>query len=207
MIRQLKDFIELVGDKQNRFAFLLQALNDLIELQNFVLRQCGGRFIENHYLGLKGKRTGNGHHMALGDAQGFQRGARIDLHLKAGEDRLRPTVHFWPVELFEKAFIQVLADKNILSHRQLIEQHRFLMNRGDADFMRRFRRRELNRNSLVEDFPLIRLIDAGHDFDQRGLPRAVFAHQRGHFAWPEIELHVLKGAHAGEYLGDPMKLQ
>ena len=37
VVRQLKDFIKLVRDKQNRFAFLLQALNDLIKLQNFVL--------------------------------------------------------------------------------------------------------------------------------------------------------------------------
>ena len=37
VVCQLENLIELMRDKKNRFAVLLQALNDLIKLQNFML--------------------------------------------------------------------------------------------------------------------------------------------------------------------------
>ena len=102
--------------------------------------------------------------------------------------------------------MKVLTDKNILGDREFIKQHGFLVNGGDAHFMRRLRRREMNGDRFIENFALVGLVNAGHHFDQRRLARAVFAYKRRHFAGPQRKLHVLKSTHAGEHLGDARKL-
>ncbi|MNY15696.1 hypothetical protein D3C86_1489230 [compost metagenome] len=207
VVRQLKNLVEFVRDKQDRFPVLLEALNDLIKLEDFVLRQGGGGLVEDHHLCLKRQGAGNGDHMALGDAQSFKCRSWVDLHLEAREDLLRPAVHLGPVELFEQALMQVLADKNVFGHRQLIEQHGFLMNRGYPDLVRRFRRREMNGDRFIKDFALFGLVNPGHHFDQRRFACAVFTNKGGNFAGPKLKLHVLKGAHTRENLGDALELQ
>ena len=171
-----------------------------------MLRQRRRGFVEDHHLRLKRQRAGNRHHVTLGDAQGFQRCARVDLHLKAGENSLRPAVHFRPVELFQEAFVKVLTNKDIFGDREFIKQDGFLVYGGDTHFMRRLRRWKVNGDRLVENFALVGLVYAGHHFDQRRLARAVFADKRRHFAGPQRKLHVLKSTYAGEHLGDARKL-
>ena len=100
IIGQLEDFIELMRDKQDRFAVLLQTLNDVIKLQDFMLGEGGGRLIEDHHLGVESQRPGNRHHVPLGDAEGFQRGPRVDLDFQPGEDLAGSAVHRRPVERF-----------------------------------------------------------------------------------------------------------
>ena len=63
-----EDLVEFVRDKQNRFTLLFQAFDNLIKLNDFMLRQGGGGFVENDHLRIKRQRTGDGHHMALRDA-------------------------------------------------------------------------------------------------------------------------------------------
>ena len=116
-------------------------------------------------------------------------------------------MHRRPVERFEQSLIQILADENVFADREFVKQHGFLVNGGDPHLVRRFRRRQMNGDRFIEDLPLFGLINTGHDFDQRGFPRAVFADEGGHFAGPEIKLHVLKGAHTGKNLGDPLQRQ
>lgn len=53
IIGQLEDFIELMRDKQDRFAVLLQTLNDVIKLEDFMLGKRGGRLIEDHHRASK----------------------------------------------------------------------------------------------------------------------------------------------------------
>ena len=71
IVGQLENFIELMRDKQDRFAVLLQTLNDVIKLQDFMLGKRGGRLIEDHRLGVESQRPGNRHHVPLGDAERF----------------------------------------------------------------------------------------------------------------------------------------
>ena len=54
--------------------------------------------------------------------------------------------------------------------------------------------------------PLSAREDAGQDLDQRRFAGAVVAEQPQHFAFAEIEAHVLDGVHAAEGLHDVAKL-
>ena len=175
IIGQLEDFIELMRDKQDRFAVLLQTLNDVIKLQDFMLGKRGGRLIEDHHLGVESQRPGNRHHVTLGDAEGFQRGSRVDLDFQPGEDLVGSAVHRRPVERFQQSLIQILADENVFADREFVKQHGFLVNGGDPYLMRRLRRWQMNGDRFIEDLALFGLINTGHHFDQRGFPRAVFA--------------------------------
>ena len=139
--------------------------------------------------------------MALSNAEGFERGARVNLHFEASEDFLRLLVHGGPVELLEEAAVNIVADENIFGDGQFIEQHRFLVNRCDTDFVRRFRVRQRNRYRFIKQFAFFRLINPGHDFDQRGFTRAIFTDQRRDFARPQIQMNVFEGAYAGENFG------
>ncbi len=105
-----------------------------------MLGERGSRLVEDHYLRIKGEGACNGDHVALGDAQGFQGRMGIDLHFEASEDIPGFLVHGGPVELFQKALIEVLTDKNVLRYRQLIKQHGLLVDRRNAHPMGGFRR-------------------------------------------------------------------
>jgi hypothetical protein len=76
--------------------------------------------------------------MTLGDAQGFQRGARVNLHFQAGEN-IRAFGAWQASRAFSAGLYRVLTDENILGDRQFVEQHGFLVNGGDPHLVRRFR--------------------------------------------------------------------
>jgi hypothetical protein len=50
-------------------------------------------------------------------------------------------------------------------------------------------------------------VDAGNDFHQRGLARAVLAHQGMHGARAQLEADVVECDHAREALADSVDLQ
>jgi len=51
---------------------------------------------------------------------------------------------------------------------------------------------------------VVRGVVAGEHAQQRGLPGAVLAHEREHFAGAEVEGDLVEGRHAGESLADPL---
>ena len=78
-----------------------------------MLGKRGGRLIEDHHLGVESQRPGNRHHVTLGDAEGFQRGSRVDLDFQPGEDLVAlrciagqssvfssPLYRYWPTKMF-----------------------------------------------------------------------------------------------------------
>ena len=95
-----------------------------------------------------------------------------------------------------------MAEEYVFGHRQIIEQDRFLMNGGNARLAGVMRGRKGHRCAADADFAFVRLVNAGHDFDQRGLARTIFADQRSDLAGIELERDIVQRPHAGETLGD-----
>ena len=186
-----ENLVELVRDKQDSFTLAFQAFNNLIKLNNFMLRQRGGRFIENNHLGIKRQRTGNRHHMTLRDTQVFQGGVRVNVHFQTRQNIACLLMHCRPVQAFKQPAIDVMADKNILGDGKLVEQHGFLMNGGNANFVCGFGIWQFDWNRFITQFAFFRLINAGHDFHQRRFSRAVFANQGGYFSRIQIHVNVI----------------
>ena len=61
---------------------------------------------------------------------------------------------------------------------------------------------ELHRQAVKHQTSGIRLIDAGHDLDERRLSCAVLAHQRVDLAGPDLERDIVERTDAREALAD-----
>ena len=77
----------------------------------------------------------------------------------------------------------------------------FLVDCRDARFMRSGR---ISTQSLSPDadFAAVRCIESGHQFDERGLARAVLPDQRVNLAGPHLERDIIEREHARKGLGD-----
>ena len=73
-----------------------------------MLGKRGGRLIEDHHLGVESQRPGNRHHVTLGDAEGFQRGSRVDLDFQPGLKTLDwPAMHRRANEILTRLEVQI----------------------------------------------------------------------------------------------------
>ena len=72
-----------------------------------------------------------------------------------------------------------MADEDVLGDRQVGEDHRLLVDGGDAEALRVLRGLAgRDRRPVDADLAAVLLLDAGHDLDQRRLAGAVLAEQR-----------------------------
>ena len=104
-------------------------------------------------------------------ASSSARGLRVAS--RASRSRPKRLRGAWPMKMFSAT-------------RQLVEQHRFLVDRGDAGragVVRRWRR--CTGCAVERMLARVGLVDAGQDLDQRRLAGAVLADQRRHLAGVE----------------------
>lgn len=95
-----------------------------------------------------------------------------------------------------------MADEDILGHGQFVEEHGFLMDRGDAGMTRRLRGGKARLDPVDEDLALVRLVDPGQGLHDGRFPGPVLADQRGDLARVKVDLHPIQRPHAGECLDD-----
>src|ERR1700733_15707353 len=75
------------------------------------------------------------------------------------------------------AMARRVAEKDILGHRQVIEEPRLLVDGGNPLCKSVMGRRERNGMAIKQDGALRWLHDAGHDLDERRFPCAVLANE------------------------------
>ena len=94
-----------------------------------------------------------------------------------------------------------MLEQDILADRKARDEIALLMHGADRGGERLTRGSELRRQAVKHEPPGIGLIDPGHDLDERGLSRAVFAHQRMDLASPYLERHIIERPDAREVFG------
>src|SRR5262249_3398616 len=77
----------------------------------------------------------------------------------------------------------------------------------DAEMTGGQRRRRMHELAVEMHFPRVRRVDAGENFAERALARAVLTHQRMATAPFHCEAHAIQREHAGEPLRDPVEFQ
>jgi hypothetical protein len=87
------------------------------------------------------------------------------------------------------------------------KEQRLLIDGGDAVALRFRRAGHRDRRPGKQDLAMIRLIDAGHDLDQRRLAGAVLAEQRVDLAGMERERDVIQRLRGAEPLGDAAQFE
>src|ERR1700730_686773 len=119
-----------------------------------------------------------------------------------GEQRRGVVVELVVVEQKTERALRLAADEDVLRHGQVVHQLQFLMNDADAGLLRLARVGGIHAGAVVADLAGILTVDAGENLHQRGLARAVLAHQRVDLAGHQIEPSAGERAHAGGRLAD-----
>ena len=106
-----------------------------------------------------------------------------------------------------EAVLGFTGDPHVLSHRHVRHKVEFLVDHGDALAQGIDGRFEGDGLAFESDLAFVRRVDAGNDLHQRGLARAVLAHQSVHRAGAQREANVVQSNNTGKALKDPMNFQ
>ena len=207
LVGDVGDLVELVGDDDHRHALLLEAQHQIQQRLRILLVQRGGGLVQDQQLRLLGQGLGDLDQLLLAGADG------LDLHLAA----LRQAHHLQvlvrlgvggvPVDSVLVA--DLIAQVHVLTDGHLRNQRQLLVDDDDAQLLGILDVRELADLAVVDDVALVGAVgvDAAEHVHQRGLARAVFAHQRVDLALLHLEVDVVEGFHTWEGLGDVFHFQ
>ena len=140
------DLIELVADEQDRLALAASGIRSSRNSSSISLwRECRGRLVHDDDLRVDRHGARDRHEMLAGDAEILQPRVCVDL---CGRSSPAPRARWraWCVQsIGAEAGARRVAEEDVLSDGQVVEQHRLLMDRSDALFERRMRAREADR--------------------------------------------------------------
>ena len=117
-----------------------------------------------------------------------RRGRPADPGRRAGADPPALRVHRPTVEPGQAAAGPAfVAQENVAGDVEVRREHQLLMDQRDAESLGVGDAAEDDGLAVDEQFPCVRLISAAEDLHQRAFARAVFAHEREHFAGSELK--------------------
>ena len=102
---------------------------------------------------------------------------------------------------------RVKTERDVLQHRQRLEQREMLENHADAEAARGAGIGDSDRRAVEQNLAFVRRLDAVNHLDEGRLAGAVLAEQRVNLARLDFEMDVVVGAHAGKRLADADQLQ
>ena len=155
---------------------------------------------------MKADRLGDLDHLLLGDGQLAHHAGGIQTDAQIVEQRLRHARHLAVIDQ-AKRVLGFAPDPDVLGHRHRVHQVQFLMDHGDAGIQRIQRRADIELAPGETHLAPVGVIDAGDDLHQRGLARAVLAHQCVDRAGADLELNIIQRHDAGEFLADVIHLK
>ena len=101
-----------------------------------------------------------------------------------------------------RAIARRVAEKDVLSHRQIVKEHRLLVDGGNPLCESVMSRRERHRAAIKHEGAIRWLQDARHDLDERRFPCAVLANHSDDLARKEIQADAAQRAYAGKAFAD-----
>ena len=183
------DFVQLVGNENNRVPVGAEFLQLYEQLVSFLRRQYGGRLVENQDVGAAVQGFQDFHFLldADGDFLHFRRHVNVKIVLLGNAAGLLHGLF----HVDEKSVFRLRAQYDILRDRQRRHQHKVLMYHADtlADGVHgRFNCRLL---SVEDNLPGIGGFNAEQDFHQRGFSRAVFPQKGVNLAFFQGQTDIL----------------
>ena len=173
------DLLELVADEKDGLAVALQQLDDTEKLLDFLQRESRGRLVHNDDPRVDGQRPGDRDQMLAGHSEIAQPSIDVEMADANLAQRLARLARCRSPVDPAPAIAWRVAEKDVLSHRQIIEEHRLLMDGGNPSCECVMSRRESHGAAIKQQGALRWLQDAGHDLDERRFPCAVLADE-GH---------------------------
>ena len=193
-----------MADEEDRHALVAEVFDQLEELHDLVRGQRRRRLVHDEHANIQRNRLGDLDRLLGGKRQPARRAAHVEGDAEGGEDLLGLTEHLPPIGDRAAA---LMADEDVFGHVEIGEEERLLVDRGDAVALRLGRAADRDRLAGQEDLATVRLIDAGHDLDQRRLARAVLAEKRVHLAGVKGQRDRLERLGRGKTLGNVANFQ
>ena len=195
------DFVELVGDVEDRAAARGEAPQRLEELGDLLRRQHRGRLVHDQELRVQQQRTDDLDPLPLADRERRDRAVGIERQPVLRQHRADALLELGVGEF------RVEAERDVLEHGQRLEQREVLEDHADPDGARGLGARDVDGEAVEADLARVRLLDAVDHLDQRRLAGAVLAEKRVDLARANREAHPVVGEDAREGLGDLPELQ
>ena len=171
--------------------------------RGFLQGQRGGRLVEHQHLDVAGQRLDDLDHLLVAHREAADLGAGLEVHLEQVQQLLRPPVHRSLVDQAEGTE-RLLVGEDVFRHRQVGHQAELLEHHADARLLALMGVVKRNLTAVEEDPARVGSVGAGQDVDQRGLARAVLAHQRQDLPVRHVQRHVGECLDAGEGLRDAL---
>ena len=200
------NFIESVGDVDNRHTLLAQLPDFLHQTFHFPLAQDCGRLVKNDDLWFQIYYPGDVDHLPDRSTVFLHRPGHINIHPKAVQQFLRHRFHLFDIEELCAFLFQLMVYKDIPRHTQIRNQHQLLMNclnSHPGSFQGACQMAFLAVNIYLARG---RLICAENGFDQRGFPCAVFTAESMNFTSVKRNIDIRQSMYARETFVDMLQL-
>ena len=200
-VAELKEFFQLVRDKQDGHALGLQAPDGFHQLCDLLFAQRGGGFVHDDQLGVQGNSLGDLHHLLLADAQLAAFHFYIDLGVTQSLEGLGGLpVHSGIVQ--KQTLFHGAPHENIIRNRQLLDNVQLLVHTGDSRLPGLNRVLENDLLAVNKDVSLLRSMDAGEHLDQGGFACAVFSDQTVDLTGSDANGHIFQCDDTRKTLGN-----
>ena len=204
-VADLRDLVEVVADEDHRHPGLAQLAHDAEELVDLGARQRGGGLVEDEDARVQAQGLRDLHELLARHAQLAHLVAGVDVEPDALQRTARRVAHRLPVE--QAAAPGHAAQGDVLGHRHARHEVELLVDRRDPQRLRGPHVRQRHGLAVHDDPAAVRLVDARHHLDERGLPRAVLAEQHLHAPGAHVHGDVLDHRDRAERLGDALQRQ
>ena len=129
LVGDLEDLLQPVADEEDGDALVAEVADELEELGDLVRRERRGRLVHDQDADVERDRLGDLDRLLRGERQPARRAPHVERHAEFGEDRLGLAEHRAPVDDRAAALV---ADEDVLRDVEVGEEHRLLVDRGDA---------------------------------------------------------------------------
>jgi len=192
-------------DEDDADAAVLQVAHQAEEHLDLLVVQRRRGLVEDQHLAVRVHRARDGDHLLHGEraAAELLPGARGDA--EALQQLAGALLHCLPVH----AQLPAAADEHVLRHREVRAERDLLIHGADAAALRLLRGVDADGalDPVDPDLSFVHGINAGQHLDERGLARAIFAHQRVDRPFAQGEVHVFQCLDARKILADPAHRQ
>ena len=198
-IGHFHDFAQLVGDQDDGFTLLLQALEDTEQMVGFVRGQNPGRLIQDQDIGLAVQRFQNLHPLLMPDRQVFDQLIRIDVqfivigqlrqHLaRLGQRRAQQSAVFHP-------------EDHVFQHGKVLHQLEMLKHHADSGTDRALAVGDLRHCAVDQNFTGVGAVETIKDRHQRRFSGTVFADDAVDRATSDRNRNILVGLYRAKGFG------
>ena len=200
-VGDLRQLLEAVRDVDDPDPLRLQLADDAEEVLHLLVAERGGGLVHDQDPGVGPQRPGDLDELLLGHRQPAHLGLGVDARADPPEEPPGPLPAPCPADPTPGP-PRLQPQRDVLGDRQVGEEGRLLVDRGDPERAGADRVVVLDRPALHLERSLVRRVGAGDDLDQRRLPRAVLADQGMDLAGLQVEGDAPQRLDPGERLAD-----